>query len=143
MTYDTEGAPSATTSPSSAKPLSPATLAHDIGDLILAKKGVDLQVIDIEAVSTIADFLVLATGGSSRQVIAIAKEIEEQVKTRGGRVVNQAGMDDGWWVLLDLGDVIVHLMQDDARRYYDLENLWADGQVIRRAAVPDEDEDLD
>ncbi|MCB9833703.1 MAG: ribosome silencing factor [Planctomycetes bacterium] len=142
MTYDMEGAPGAMTSPSSAHKPSPATLAHEIGDLILDKKGVDLQVIDIESVSTIADFLVIATGASSRQVVAIAKEIEARVKAGGGRVVNEAGMEDGWWVLLDLGDVIVHLMQDDARRYYDLENLWADGNVVRRAAIPEDPDAL-
>jgi len=140
MTYESKGASSATTSPASPPNLSPATLAHEIGDLILEKKGVDLQVIDVEQVTTIADFLVLATGASGRQVKAIASEIREHVKSQGGKIVSDAGLDEGWWVCLDLGDVVVHLMQDDARQYYDLESFWADGQVVRRAAVPSDDD---
>ncbi len=122
---------------------SPAAMAHDIGDLILDKKGQELTVINVEKVTTIADYLVLTTAHSSRQVSAIAKEISEFVKSCGGNVYSSEGINEGWWVLMDLGDVIVHVMQDDARRYYDLEMLWSDGRVVRQAAMAENDDDLD
>ncbi len=144
MTHEETGANDAqqSTSPISPSFSSPASLAHEVGDLILEKKGSELTVINVEKVTSIADYLVLTTAMSSRQVSAMAKEIREFVKHGGGNVVSVEGLDEGWWVLMDLGDVIVHIMQEDARRYYDLDMLWADGRVVRQAAMP-ESEDSD
>ncbi|MFT7618298.1 MAG: ribosome-associated protein [Planctomycetota bacterium] len=121
---------------------SPATLAHEVGDLILEKKGTELTVINVEKVTSIADYLVITTAQSSRQVTSMAKEIREFVKAGGGNFISAEGADEGWWALIDLGDVIVHIMQYDARRYYDLDMLWADGRVVRQAAMPEAGEEV-
>lgn len=114
-------------------PMPPATLAHRIGDIILEKKGQDLVVLDIEKVTSLGDYLVLATGSNRRQVMMMAKEIQAEMKSAGKLTLGHEGMEQGWWVLLDFGEVIVHLMQQEAREFYDLEVLWADGEVIRRS----------
>jgi ribosome-associated protein len=111
---------------------SPATMAHRIGDVIIEKKGQDLVVIEIGKISSLADYLVIATIENSRQLQAIARELDEMVKKEGGSRLGDEGRDQGWWVLLDFGDVVVHLMQEDAREFYDIEALWSDGDVVRR-----------
>lgn len=113
---------------------SPATMAHRIGDAILEKKAQDLVVIEIGKISSLADYLVIATVENSRQLQAIARDLDEMVKKEGGTRLGDEGLDQGWWVLLDFGDVVVHLMQDEAREFYDIEALWSDGDVVRRSA---------
>lgn len=113
---------------------SPAARAHRIGDVILDKKGHDLVVIEVDKVSSLTDYLVVATVDNSRQLQAIAAEIETKMKGENAPRLGVEGVEQGWWVLLDFGDVIVHLMQEEARRYYDIEQLWADGDVVRRSA---------
>ena len=113
---------------------SPATLAHRIGDAVIEKKAQDLVVIEIGKISSLADYLVIATVDNSRQLQAIARDLDEMVKKEGGHRLGDEGLDQGWWVLLDFGDVVVHLMQDEAREFYDIEALWSDGEVVRRSA---------
>ncbi|MEZ6195194.1 MAG: ribosome silencing factor [Planctomycetota bacterium] len=113
---------------------SPASVAHRIGDIILDKKGLDLVVIEIGRISSLADYLVIATVENSRQLQAIARELQEKMKKEGSPRLGDEGVDQGWWVLLDFGDVIVHLMQQEARDFYAIEALWADGDVVRRSA---------
>jgi len=107
-------------------------VAHKIADIILDKKGHDLRVLDIRECSDIGDYMVIASGANKRQVQAMASEISKDLKVFGLLPLGVNGKDHGWWVLMDYGDVLVHLMQDDARRYYDLEALWADAPVVRR-----------
>ena len=116
------------------KALDPAVVAHKIGDIILDKKGCDLVVMDIESVATLGDFMVVATAKNTRQAQAIAQEIISATKALGVGRCDVEGAEQGWWVLLDCGDVIVHIMHEDARRYYNLEMLWSDARVVRRAA---------
>jgi ribosome-associated protein len=111
---------------------SPAQVAHRAADIILEKKGSDLVVLDIQGCSDLADYMVIATGTNKRQIQAMAQEIATSLKREGIFKRSSSGEDLGRWVLLDLGDVLVHLMQEEARRYYDLEALWADGIVVRR-----------
>lgn len=115
------------------KKLTPAQIAHKAADIVLDKKGKDLVVLDISETSTnLADYLVIGTGTNKRQVQAMAEALDVDMKAAGVRRLSVTGKDFGWWVLLDLGDVLVHVMQEDARRYYDLETLWGDAPVIRR-----------
>lgn len=110
-----------------------AQIAHKAGDIILDKKGVDLVVLDISQMSSnLADYLIIATGTNQRQVRAIAEALEVEMKAAGVQRKSSTGKDYGWWVLIDFGDVLVHIMQEDARRYYDLEVLWSDAPVVRR-----------
>ncbi len=125
--------------------------AADIAfNLILEKKARDVLMLDIGGCSDLADYMLIATAGSSRQVAAVAKEVDRKLRDLGLRRLNLAGLELGVWAILDFGDVFVHVMQERERRYYDLEALWADGVEIRRETAPQTaepepalDEDLD
>ena len=91
--------------------------------LALDKKAYDVKVLDIRGLSTIADYLVLATGTSDKQVIAIADSIRTGLK-KFGKVIDIEGAREGKWIVMDYGDVLVHIFQHDLRRYYDLDGLW-------------------
>jgi ribosome silencing factor RsfS/YbeB/iojap len=84
-------------------------------------------------VTRIADYVVVATGLSRPQVVAMYEEIHARMKAAGVRHSRAEGVDLGWWVLLDFGDVVVHLMQPEARDYYDLDGLYREaGEVAWR-----------
>lgn len=122
--------------------LTPAQIAHKAADIILDKKGKDLVVLDISGTSSnLADYMVIGTGTNRRQVQAMAAAINIDMKAAGVRRLSVTGKDFGWWVLLDLGDVVVHVMQDDARRYYGIETLWGDAPVVRRVDGEESRED--
>jgi ribosome-associated protein len=90
----------------------------------LDKKAVDLVVLDVAALSSIADYLVICTGKSDRQVQAIAQAIDEHLRAHGHRPIAIEGMNRGQWVLMDFTDVIVHIFYKPVREFYDLERLW-------------------
>jgi len=108
-------------------------LAVAIAVAALDKKAVGLEVLDVAGKVDYADFLVLMTGRSDRQVAALAQGIEEALRKIGKRPMSVEGLPHGNWVLMDFGDVVVHVFQDDARSLYDIEGLWMDA---RRIPVP-------
>jgi ribosome-associated protein len=110
--------------------LDPNELARLIVQLASDKKAEDIVMLDIHALSIIADYFVICTGTSDRQVRAIAKDIDEQVGKRGMRPVHVEGMQDATWVLLDYGSVIVHVFDPATRDYYRLEKLWAEAPRV-------------
>ncbi len=99
----------------------------------LEKKAVGLEILDVAGKVDYADFLVIMTGRSDRQVAALAQGIEEALRKKGTRALAVEGMPHASWVLMDFGDVVVHVFQDDARSLYDIEGLWMDA---RRIPVP-------
>lgn len=95
------------------------------------KKGDETVVLEVGEVLGIADAFVITSAGNDRLVRTIAEEVEAQVKAHGGPApVRIEGRQDGRWVLMDYGDVIVHVFLDEARRYYDLERLWGDAPRV-------------
>jgi ribosome-associated protein len=97
----------------------------------IAKAAVDLKAenlvaLDVRELTSFADVFILATGGSDRHVRAIADAVEEVVEELGERPLGIEGYDQGRWLLLDLGDVIVHIFQSEVREHYDLERLWSE-----------------
>src|SRR5437588_11234215 len=91
------------------------------------KKGVSTVVLEMGPLLAVTDAFVITSGGNPRQVRTIADEVEQQVKAAGaGGPHRVEGLDDARWILLDYGDVVVHVFLDEARRYYDLERLWSD-----------------
>ena len=88
------------------------------------KKGVDIRVLELDRESAIADYFVLATGLSRPQVKAIQQEIHLRLKALGRSHSRLEGAEMGWWTLMDYGDVVVHVMQPEAREYYDLDGLY-------------------
>lgn len=87
-------------------------------------KAEEVSVIDLEGKSSIADYMVIATGRSQRQVVALADRIAAAVKDAGHGRVSVEGLPFGDWVLIDAGDVVVHLFRPEVREYYNLEKMW-------------------
>ncbi|HNR98573.1 MAG TPA: ribosome silencing factor [Planctomycetota bacterium] len=94
----------------------------------------DISVVQVGAVLQVVDYFVIGTGGAPRQLKSAADALEERLGVTGGRVLGKEGYGEGRWVLLDCGDVVVHLMLEEARGYYDLDNLWGDCPRVAWAA---------
>ncbi|MBB1366609.1 ribosome silencing factor [Pseudoalteromonas sp. SR44-5] len=94
-------------------------------DKIDDMKARDVVNIDVTASSDITDFMVVCSGTSKRHVLSIADHLAKEARHAGQEPLGYEGQSDGEWALVDLGDVIVHVMQDQARSYYDLEKLWS------------------
>lgn len=94
------------------------------------KKAFDIVVLDISKISIVADYFVIASANSSTQVKAIADNIEEKLQEAGHEVLRREGIREGRWVLLDYGDVVVHIFQEEERQYYGLERLWGDARIV-------------
>ncbi|WP_372741143.1 ribosome silencing factor [Neptunomonas sp.] len=87
-------------------------------------KARDIDVIDVRGKSSITDFMLIASGTSKRHVVSLAQAVSDKVKQAGIEPLGTEGQNDGDWVLVDLGELVVHIMMPDARSYYDLERLW-------------------
>ena len=88
-------------------------------------KAVDTKIVDVRGLSSVMDFLVVASGNSSRHVKSLADNVVVKAKEAGCPPIGVEGENDADWVLVDLGDVVVHVMQPAARSFYDLERLWS------------------
>ena len=105
-------------------------------------KAKDIEVINTTKVSSMFDRVIIATGDSNRQVKALAKSVHDKVKEAGGIVIGIEGEDTGEWVLVDLGDIVVHVMQPAVRAYYNLEELWkVTPKRTRKKAAADSDDE--
>jgi len=94
------------------------------------KKAWDVTVLDIREVSVIADYFVICSGRSSTHVQAIAENIQEKLGEKGLPVLRREGFRECGWVLLDYGDVVVHVFREAERQFYNLERLWGDARVV-------------
>lgn len=95
-----------------------------IVDSCESKKGINIKVLEIGELTSIADYFVIVSGNSSTQVSALADEIEDKMSEKGFDLLNSEGQNSNRWILLDYGDIIVHVFHKDERDYYDLERLW-------------------
>lgn len=111
-----------------------AQLAAQVAD---ENRGREIVILDLRDATAVFDFFVIANGSSVRQLHAIADEIEKTVKeTLGDKKIGMEGYTHGGWVLIDFGDVVVHLFDDDSRQYYALEELWGQAKRIPFTAQP-------
>ena len=94
------------------------------------KKAKEVRILDIRSISTITDFFVLCTGTSATHARAIADYVEEKVSGLGLSLHHMEGYQNGRWILLDFGYIVVHVMQEEERRFYNLERLWGDALVV-------------
>ena len=88
-------------------------------------KGQEIVTLDVSQLSDVMDTLIIASGTSSRHARSLAENLVEETKKAGFRALGIEGLETGDWVLVDYGDTVVHVMQDEARNYYELEKLWS------------------
>jgi len=103
----------------------PAALVKEIVHWLDEAKAADLVTIDLAGKSSIGDFMVIATGGSDRHVGAIADQIQRKLKEKGLGRVRVEGLEACDWVLIDTGDIIVHVFRPEVREFYNLEKMWS------------------
>ncbi|MFH1194594.1 MAG: ribosome silencing factor [bacterium] len=101
-------------------------LCNKIAEHIFAKKGYDVRLLDLQNLSSIADYFVICSADSDTQVKAIADEIDDMLSAEGIKCYHKEGYKGLNWILLDYFDVIVHVFKADSREYYKLEKLWGD-----------------
>lgn len=94
------------------------------------KKGEDIKIIDITGISVLADYFIIANGNSDSQVNALVDNVEEELHKAGYPLRQREGQTSGSWVLLDFGDIIVHVFDKENRLFYDLERIWKDGKNV-------------
>ena len=115
-------------------------LALKIAEAGLDKKAGKIEIIDVRGKVDYTDYVIVMSGRSDRQVAAIARGIEEDLKHKyGSRCSGVEGLPQGNWVLLDFGDVVVHIFHQDTRGYYDLEALWLDADRVEFEGQQDDE----
>jgi ribosome-associated protein len=105
-------------------------------EAVADRKGEDVVALDVRRVTSFADTFVLATGSSDRNVRAIADAVVEAAQARGEKPLGVEGYEEGRWVLVDLGDAVVHVFLPDVREHYALERLYADAPPVELAPAP-------
>jgi ribosome-associated protein len=110
--------------------LDPAQLARTAVDAASDKKASDVLLLDVREITTIADYFVICSGNNSRQIQAIADSVDDELRKQGARLINREGVADTGWLLLDFGDIIVHIFGPKEREYYRIERLWSDAKTV-------------
>jgi ribosome-associated protein len=126
-----DGLPRRRSRPRAADP-APLDLARRIVDLAEDKKAADIVLLDLIGLTTLADYFVIASGGSERQLDAIADGVVGGLRDLGVRAIGREGTPDSHWVLLDFGSVIVHIFTPPERDFYQLEKHWSEAKTILR-----------
>ena len=98
-------------------------------------KASDIVVLNVKKLTSMADYMIVASGESSRQVKALARNVADKLRAAGAEIVGVEGEESGEWVLVDLGHVIVHVMHPAVREYYNLEELWTAPKSVRKSPV--------
>ena len=97
------------------------------------KKAVNVVALNVKEISLISDYFVICSGNSDTQVLAIMTEIRKQAEMKDVRIRGIEGVDSARWILMDLGNVIVHIFHREEREYYNIERLWSDAKVVEFA----------
>ena len=100
-----------------------------------SKKGKEIRLIRIDKITTLAEYFVICTGTSNTQINALCDAVEKELTEKGEEPLHREGYRGGTWVLLDYGCVVVHVFNDEARKFYSLEHLWADGEEVDLSAI--------
>lgn len=105
-------------------------LSMEIFKALDDKKGHNITVMDVQDITSIADYFVLATGTSSKHAAALADSVEDELTKMGLEPAHKEGHRSGEWILLDYLDVIVHVFTEDTRQFYNLEKMWKDAEIV-------------
>jgi ribosome-associated protein len=105
-------------------------MRQEIYQALVDAKGQDIKVLDVRKVTDFTDYMVIASGTSSRHVQTLAQKLRERLREHGIKPVGSEGEQVGDWVLIDFGDVVAHLMRPAVRDLYNLEKLWGDGPQV-------------
>ncbi len=115
--------------------LTPIERATRCAELALDKKAEDVKILDIGRISSVADYLVLASGHTDRQTQAIAESVRTGLK-KFGKALDVEGIREGNWIVIDYGDVIMHVFKEETRRYYNLDELWSAASQVEVPPEP-------
>jgi ribosome-associated protein len=107
-------------------------LAHTIVNALEDKKGEDILLLDIKEIASFTDYFIICTATTSRMLNALADGVIEKTREKHKRKGSLEGKPEAGWLVMDYGDIVVHLFDEDLRRYYKLEELWKDGKVLLR-----------
>jgi ribosome-associated protein len=107
-------------------------LALRAGDAAVAKNAVDVRILDMTGVFPAADYFVICSGRNIPQITAITGAAQDALEQAGRSYLRRQGTPESGWVLLDGGDVVVHIFNEEARQFYDLERLWGDAKILSR-----------
>jgi ribosome-associated protein len=107
-------------------------LAHTIVNALEDKKGEDIILLDISGIASFTDYFIICTATSNRMLNALADGVVENTRLIHERKGRIAGSPDSGWMIVDYGDIVVHLFDEDLRRYYKLEELWDEGKILLR-----------
>lgn len=111
--------------------MTPKELALLAAKALDSKKGLNIKVMEVTELTSLADYFVICTGSSTTQINALCDCVEEKLETEGGeKALRREGHRGGIWVLLDYGCVVIHVFNDEAREFYALERLWNDGKNV-------------
>lgn len=108
---------------------SSSNTAYFAGSIAANKKAQDIKILNVGGLTSIADYFVICSGNSTVQVKAIADEIEEKMAEQGYCLNHREGYNNARWILLDYGDIIVHIFHTEDREFYGIERLWSDAEI--------------
>lgn len=104
---------------------------------VMGKKAIDLVVLDVRELTSVADAFIVCSGRSNRQVQAIAEHVQRTLKKERKKPLSIEGTREGHWVLMDYGDVVIHVFYEPVRKFYDLEGLWVDAGRVKTRSMLD------
>ena len=104
--------------------------ARKIVELLDEKRAIDLNLIKVSEITSVTDYMVFCTGGSTTQVKALADTVDEKMKEYGFPPLRIEGRNNSNWILVDFGDVVVHIFSKELRSFYDLDHFWGDGEIV-------------
>lgn len=115
--------------------LSPKEIAYEVTKALDAKKGMDIRLLHLEKVSSLADYFLICTGTSNTHVKTLCDYAEYTMEQLGEPMLGREGHRGNSWELLDFGSIVVHVFTQEARHFYDLERLWADAEVVNLDSI--------
>jgi len=116
--------------------MTPKEMALVAAKALDSKKGREIKVMEVTEITSLADYFVICTGGSSTQISALCDVVEEKLEVEAGeKAIHREGHRGGSWVLLDYGCIVVHVFDSEAREFYSLERLWSDGVPVDLSGV--------